>query len=31
MKNLLITSNFLKIDKAIVSNWYKNLDDELIR
>ena len=23
-------SNFLKIDKAIVSNWYQNLDDKLI-
>ena len=24
-------SNFLKIDKAIMSNWYQNLDDKLIR
>ena len=23
-------SNFPKIDKAIVSNWYQNLDDNLI-
>ena len=30
IKNLLIVSNFLKIDKAIVSNWHQNLD-KLIR
>ena len=24
-------SNFRKIDKAIMSNWYQNLDDKLIR
>ena len=24
-------SDFLKIDKAIVSNWYQNLDDKLLR
>ena len=27
----LIISNFLKIKKAIVSNWYQNSDDKLIR
>ena len=31
IKSLLIISNFLKIDKVIVSNWYQNLDDKLIR
>ena len=31
IKGLLIISNFLKINKAIVSNWYQNLDDKLIR
>ena len=30
IKSLLIMSNFPKIDKAIVSNWYQNLDDNLI-
>ena len=25
-----IIFNFLKIDKAIVSKWYQNLDDKLI-
>ena len=31
-KKILFTiSNFLKIDKSIVSNWYQNLDDRLIR
>ena len=28
---LLIIPNFLKIDKVIVSNWYQNLEDKLIR
>ena len=30
-KSLLIISNFLKIDKVIVSSWYQNLDDKLIK
>ena len=31
MKGLLIISSFPKIYKVIVSNWYHNLDDKLIR
>ena len=31
IKSLLIVSNFLKIDKAVVSNWYQNLHDKLSR
>ena len=31
IKSLLIISNFLKIVKAFLSNWYPNLDDKLIR
>ena len=31
IKILLIISNFPKIDKVFVSNWYQNLDDKLIR
>ena len=31
LKSLLIISNFLRKDKVIVSNWYQNLDDKLIR
>ena len=27
VKSFLIISNFLKIEKAIVSNWYQNLDE----
>ena len=30
-KSFLIISNFFKIDKTIVSNWYQNLDDKPIR
>ena len=30
-KSLLIISSFLEIDKAIVSNWYQNLDDKLVK
>ena len=30
IKRLLIISNFLKIDKAIVSNWYQNRDEKLM-
>ena len=29
-KSLLIISNFLKIDKTNVSNWYQNFDDKVI-
>ena len=31
IKRLLIISNVLKIDKIIVSSWYQNLDDKLIK
>ena len=31
IKSLLIVSHFLKIDKAVVSNWYQNLHDKLSR
>ena len=31
IKSVLIISNFLKIDEVIVSNWYQNLDEKLIR
>ena len=31
IKSFLIISNFLKIDKVTVSNWYQNLDNKLIR
>ena len=27
----MIVFNFLKIDKALASNWYQNLNDKLIR
>ena len=30
IKGLLVISNFLKIDKDIVSNRYQNLDDKLV-
>ena len=31
IKRLLIISNFLKIGKVIVNNWYQNLNDKPIR
>ena len=31
IKGWFQVSNFLKIDKAIMSHWYQNLDDKLIR
>ena len=31
MKCLLVTSNFLEVDKVIVSNWYQIWDNKLIR
>ena len=31
IKILLLISNFLQINKAIVSNWYQNLHDKLTR
>ena len=30
IKRLLIISNFLKIGKVIVNNWYQNLNDKPI-
>ena len=31
IKNLLIISNFLQMEKDMVRNWYQNLDNKLIR
>ena len=31
IKSLMTVSNFLMIGKVIVSNWYRDLDDKLIR
>ena len=31
IKSLLRISNLIKIDKVILSNWYQNLDDKLIK
>ena len=31
LKRLLLISNFLKTEKVIVSHWYQNLDNKLIR